>query len=157
MSYTTMSNVCHCGNISTEHNFRHVFEGKIQVEYEKDKIKLNANNYPEKVMTKCKFPSCSTVADLHPRSLEITDDTSRVLKHLYSPLEIKYREIKLSIPGDFLCGKCHISLEKHRGDMMTHRFQCDILIENHREEDKIKLICAFDDRVNITPNLLKEK
>ena len=138
--------VCKCGNTQNNHEFRHPFENKVKVEWKKKVIKrtveqfeIDALDFPSLVKQKCSVSNCSALASLHGKDM-----------HTYVPEEVKYRQIKLTIPITSKCNKpeCGVSLEKH-GSILTHSFTTKVVIANKSDVDTVEIVHPDDDEIKI--------
>ena len=83
--------LCHCGNSSISHNFRHEFDPEITVEVEEDELghifTVDANDYPTEVIedSRCSFPQCRGAKSFH----------GTIFQHQFTPIgKIEKRSIQ---------------------------------------------------------------
>lgn len=115
-----------CGHPENPHNFRHKFTktnfGRIGSTF-----CLDALSFTLKRNSKCSVPNCNALKSLHQ---------TKILDHVYTPIDYEYREIKFSVPEQTICKKCSFSLKEHQ-NVMTHSFTIGVNISNLGENDKI--------------------
>jgi hypothetical protein len=136
--------ICHCGNLEKPHNFRHPYESIAKVERKCDQMNreyfvIDASVFPERLTTRCGVENCFAVPGIHG---------TPNLEHKYVPIEYKYREINVVLPGDSQCNKCVNMLSKHRS-VMTHNFTTKILVENKGETDRVTVMDPEDEDIKI--------
>lgn len=155
-----------CGNTEENHYFRHQFEGTIPITVKDDQFILDAQHFPEKIITKCGVKNCGKIESAHGvdipeemRSPLADKDDPRVIKHDFEPEEIKYREIVFNLPLQTKCcwkvnkdehSECGIRLEKHEDCMSKdHHFTTSVTIKNRNDKDKIRILNPDDEDVKI--------
>ena len=135
MSYT----ICWCGYPETNHNFRHLYENRIKVERRENKLVLNREEYPDKTTTKCGEADCSGVEKVH---------NTISLPHVYKPVQVVYKEIRVCIPEDIGCKRCERELGKHKEEM-THIFELDLEVVGKENVDKVVPLHPVDEDIKI--------
>lgn len=132
--------ICHCGNTSDNHNFRHPYVKTAQVILNNETFILDANDFPVKTGTRCGKPDCTGDIGRHGTIL---------LEHAFEPVNYTYREIKFSLPSNTRCSyeKCK-QLKDHR-DVMTHHFTTKIIVNNKKEGDIVTVIDPDDEDIKI--------
>lgn len=130
--------VCYCGYHLENHNFRHCYDGCIDVRRDGNKFYMDANNFPENFMEKCNVDQCTLPSNLHnvPK-----------MDHKYSGKKISYKNIQFVLPDDTKCS-CGKNFEEHKSEL-THLFTVMISIKNKKEVDKVTLIHPEDDDIKI--------
>lgn len=135
----TTFHICHCGNINYPHNFRHSFEGLIEVSRVKDEFgdvySFDSDKYPVVIKKKCSKDDCNYSKPIHGSS---------VLPHEYVETEVKYREIKFTVPPDTQCRICKILLKEHH-KVETHHFKTKVIFRKEKD-DIIKIVHRDNDR-----------
>lgn len=135
--------ICYCGNTVDNHNFKHRYEEKVKVLFDKsnNSFTLNADDFPVKNKTKCSKPNCNGDIYIHETIIS---------GHKYEPVSYTYREIKLSLPKDTICiheKNCKI-LKDHK-DILTHHFKTKVIVENLQENDIVNIINPEDEDIKI--------
>lgn len=154
-----MNNICHCGYTEDNHNFRHSFEGKIKVRKDTiERFTVNALEYPLTTGEKCSFPECKTEPFGHSpvfvdvnlpmeEKEKLREKYRYLVEHVYSPIEYKYRNIRLILSEESTCNHieydkddnfvyCGKKLKDHKGNT-THHFTTYVHIDNLSEKDKV--------------------
>ena len=130
--------VCHCGYALEVHNFRHCYDGSINVRRDENKFYMDADEYPESFLEKCDMKQCTLPSNLH---------NVPNMDHKYSGKKISYKEINFLLPEDVLCN-CGKGFEEHK-NILTHLFTVQVSIKNKKDVDKINFIHPEDDDVKI--------
>lgn len=137
--------ICHCGNTSEPHNFRHRYEKVAKVTRNIDAdcneyYSLNADNFPTKIGTRCSKSECSSDISIHG---------TEILGHKYEPKNYTYREVKLTLPENAQCNRSKCKSLKEHKDVMTHHFTTKVIIENLNETDIVTITDPKDEDIKI--------
>lgn len=164
-----------CGNTENNHNFRHTFDGTIQVMMENGKFVLDAHDFPLETETFCSVENCTKPRELHgvdlPFMFRIPDEQkenadARIIKHDYQPREVSYRAVTFTLPPDTRCQwvmssdmreeaeklgancECNVNLEDH-DQITTHHFTTNVEVRNRSGNDKIHILDPEDEDTKI--------
>lgn len=137
--------ICYCGNTSENHNFRHKYEDISQVTIDIDDdglefFRLDATNFPIKTKVKCDKDNCNADIGIHNTDL---------IPHEFVPVEIKYKEINLTLPLDVQCRYDNCVQLKDHGKVNTHHFTTKVFIENKAEQDVVNISHPEDEDIKI--------
>lgn len=137
--------ICHCGNTSHNHNFRHQYESITQVTCDIDDdcnecYTLNADDFPVKTSTRCSKPNCSSDMCIHG---------TEIIQHAYDPKIYTYRDVKLTLPADAQCSQNNCKQLKDHRDIMTHHFTTKVVVQNLQENDIVTISDPEDEDVKI--------
>jgi hypothetical protein len=158
-----MISICHCGNVETNHEFKHAFTAVDTCIISKTDnittIRMDANNFPVKTKEKCSVANCNLPQKLHnykinTPNLFIKKPTEYTIlgEHEYIPQILFYREIKLTIPDDIQCNTCKLTLKTHKNiEKENHNFRIKVEVLNIKNTDKI-FITDRDDEQKIDWN-----
>jgi len=132
--------ICHCGNTSDPHYFRHSFVKTTIVERKsKNSFCIKVQDFPTKVGTKCSAFQCVALSSVHE---------TPTLEHKFIPLEYTYRNVNFTLPEDTCCTVCDLELKNHT-KVMTHIFTVNIKFENLGENDILTISYPDDDDFKI--------
>jgi len=139
MNPESPSKICFCGNDEKNHNFRHEFEGKVNVAFG-TMFLLRARDYPEEQAEICGFPKCSIGKSLH-RSLYTREQLELLNKetqttHEYVPLKIVRRKVNFTLPLNTCCSLCFQPLSSHSSQ---HIFQAPVRVVGLEKYDQVNL------------------
>jgi hypothetical protein len=137
--------ICHCGNTSDNHNFRHPYVQTAEVVRDIDDecnelFLLNAEDFPLKTGIRCGKPDCTGDIGRHGTIL---------LAHAFEPTNYTYREIKLSLPADTQCNRDNCKQLRDHGDIMTHHFTTKVVVKNKGDDDIVTVINPEDEDIKI--------
>lgn len=133
--------ICHCGNTSQHHNFRHPYENIAKVTCDinddcNEYFTINAEDFPAKTTTRCAKPDCSANICIHE---------TEIIPHAYEPQIYMYRDIKLVLPNDTYCTQNKCKQLKDHKNVMTHHFTTKVIIQNLQENDIVTIMDPEDE------------
>lgn len=110
----------------------------------------------EQKKIRCGIPNCSASKDLHnsftveTTCCSSTAPPSLLLSHPFQPVEYKFREIRVSLPGNAVCRHkdCAYTLADHK-PVITHSFETNVVIQGRKESDIVTVISETGNCVKI--------
>jgi hypothetical protein len=120
--------VCYCGNISENHNFRHIFTSTSKIirciDGNNEYFTLNVLDFPLKTKEQCSFENCVASKELHDTVVlkykyRDQDGIEKEQSHTYTPKQTSFREVKFVLPEDSKCMKIQSELKNKRDDISS--------------------------------------